>query len=50
MKIPEPRQTKTGKWYVQLMVDGVRYNRTFDTKEDALYWACLLYTSDAADD
>lgn len=49
MRIPEPKQTKAGKWYVQLMVDGVRYNRTFDTKEDALYWASGLKTKSAQD-
>ena len=49
MRIPEPKQTKAGKWYMQLMVDGVRYNRTFDSREDALYWASGLKTKSAQD-
>lgn len=49
MRIPEPKQTRAGKWYVQLMVDGVRYNRTFDTREDALYWASGLKTKSTQD-
>lgn len=44
MRIPEPKKTSAGKWYMQLMVDGIRYNRTFDAREDALYWASGLKT------
>lgn len=49
MQIPEPKQTKSGNWYIQLMVDGVRYNRTFETKQDALYWASGIKTKSAQD-
>ena len=49
MRIPEPKQKKSGRWYIQLMVDGTRLNRTFDSREDALYWASGLKTKSAQD-
>ena len=47
MKIPKPKKTKAGSWYIQLMVDGQRMNRTFDTKEEAVYWAAGVKTKAA---
>lgn len=44
MRLPEPKQLPSGKWYLQIMVEGKRYNRTFDTAEEALYWAAGLKT------
>lgn len=44
MKIPKARQLPSGQWYMQIMVDGKRYNGTFDTEDDALYWAAGLKT------
>ena len=49
MKIPKPKKTKAGSWYIQLMVDGQRINRTFDTKEEAVYWAAGIKTKAAQD-
>ena len=39
MKIPEPKKLPSGKWRVQVMVDGQRISRTFDTEKEAIYWA-----------
>ena len=44
MRIPEPKKLPSGKWYVQIMVDGKRSNKTFHTKEEAAYWAVGLKT------
>ena len=44
MRIPEPKKLPSGKWYVQIMVDGKRSNKTFHTKEEAAYWAAGLKT------
>ena len=44
MKIPEPKKLPSGKWYIQVMLDGKRHSRAFDTKEDAQYWASGLKT------
>ena len=49
MKIPEPKKLPAGKWYIQIMVDKVRYSRAFDTKEDAIYWASGLKTKSTQD-
>lgn len=49
MKIPEPKKLPSGKWYIQIMVDKVRYSRAFDTKEDAIYWASGLKTKSTQD-
>lgn len=44
MKLPKARQLPSGQWYMQIMVDGKRHNGTFETEEDALYWAAGLKT------
>lgn len=44
MKIPEPKQLPSGKWRIQVMVDNQRVGRTFDTPEDAIYWAAGIKT------
>lgn len=44
MKIPEPRRLSSGKWTIQIMVDRRRISQTFDTKEDAQYWASGMKT------
>lgn len=44
MRIPEPKQLPSGQWYMQLMVDGHRYNKTFDTPEEAAVWAVQIKT------
>jgi len=48
MKLPTPRQLKSGSWLVQCMIDGTRYNRTFDTEADALVYAAEIKTGNAA--
>lgn len=47
MKIPDPKKLPSGKWRIQVMVDGKRVGRTFDTKEDAVYWAAGIKTKAA---
>lgn len=49
MRIPEPKQLPSGKWYIQIMVDGKRYNQAFDTREEAIYWASGLKTKSIED-
>lgn len=44
MRIPEPKQLPSGQWYIQLMVDGQRYNKSFDTPEEAAVWAVQVKT------
>lgn len=47
MKLPTPRQIPSGAWLVQCMVDGTRYNRTFDTEQEALLFAAEIKTGRA---
>lgn len=44
MRIPEPKQLPSGKWRIQVMVDNQRIGRTFDTPEEATYWASGIKT------
>ena len=44
MKIPEPKKLPSGRWRVQILVDGRRVGQTFDTKEAAIYWAAGIKT------
>lgn len=44
MKLPEPIQKPNGKWLIQVMVNGDRRSKTFDSKEAAIYWASGLKT------
>lgn len=44
MKLPKARELPSGKWYMQIMVDGHRHNGTFETEDDAYYWAAGLKT------
>lgn len=44
MKLPKPRQKENGKWIIEVMVDGVRTSKQFDTEEEAIYWAVGLKT------
>lgn len=44
MKIPEPQRLPSGKWRIQVMVDAQRIGRTFDTAEEAVYWAAGVKT------
>ena len=39
VKVPEPRQLPTGRYYMQLSVDGQRFNKTFDDRNAAIAWA-----------
>lgn len=49
MKLPKARQLPSGQWYMQIMVEGKRYNGTFETEQDALYWAAGLKTKSIED-
>jgi integrase len=44
MKIPEPQQLPSGKWRIQIMLDGKRTGKTFDTADEARYWASGIKT------
>lgn len=44
MKLPQPKKLPSGRWYVQVMVDGRRKGRTFDTEKEAVYWAAGIKT------
>lgn len=44
MNIPEPKQKPNGKWIIQVMIDGKRRGKQFDTKEEAIFWAVGLKT------
>lgn len=39
-----PKKTKTGRWWVQIEVAGVRDSNTFDTKAQASIWAAQRST------
>ena len=44
MKIPQPKQLPSGKWRVQIMVDGARQSRTFETEAEALHYVTGVKT------
>lgn len=44
MNVPEPKQKPNGKWLIQVMVDGRRVSKQFDTPAEAIYWAIGLKT------
>lgn len=44
MNIPDPIKLPSGRYRIQIQVDGVRYGQTFDTPEEAVYWAVGLKT------
>lgn len=44
MRLPKPKQKENGKWLVQVMVDGKRQGKEFDTENEALYWASGIKT------
>jgi len=44
MKLPQPKKLPSGRWYIQVMVDGHRRGQTFDTEKEAVYWAAGIKT------
>ena len=44
MKLPKPKKLPSGRWYVQIMVNGHRKGQTFDTEKEAVYWAAGVKT------
>ena len=50
MKLPEPIQLPSGKWRIQIMVDGRRCGATFDTPEEAIFWATGVKTHSIEED
>lgn len=42
VKIPTAAQLPSGKWRIQVMLDGKRVGRTFDTQEAAVAWAASV--------
>lgn len=45
MRLPKPKQKENGKWLIQVMVDGKRQGKEFDTEDEALYWASGIKTN-----
>ena len=39
MKIPKVEKLPSGRYRVQVQVGGQRYGETFDTPEEAQFWA-----------
>lgn len=44
MKIPKPKMLPSGRYRIQIMVDGKRVGETFDTPEEAIFWASGIKT------
>lgn len=44
MRLPKPKQKENGKWLIQVMVDGNRVSKEFDTEQEALFWAAGIKT------
>jgi len=44
MKLPQPKKLSSGRWYIQVMTDGHRQGRTFDTEKETVYWAAGVKT------
>ena len=45
MKIPKARLLPSGRWNIQLRIDGKSYSGTFDTEEAVRAWALSLKSS-----
>ena len=45
MKLPKAKQKDNGKWLIQVMIDGKRVGKEFETEDEALYWAAGLKTN-----
>ncbi|MBU5627752.1 site-specific integrase [Oscillibacter sp. MSJ-2] len=50
MKIPEPKKLSSGKYRIQVMVDGKRTGKTFATPEECIYWASGIKTKSIEND
>lgn len=44
MKLPTPKKLPSGRWYMQVLIDGKRHSQSFDTQDEAYYWAVSLKT------
>lgn len=44
MKLPKPRQKENGMWLIEVMVNGKRVGKQFETADEAVYWAAGLKT------
>jgi len=44
MKLPTPTKLPSGRWRIQILVDGQRISQTFNTKQEAVYWAAGIKT------
>ena len=42
MKIPKARLLPSGRWFVQLRIDGKSLPGTFDSEEEAITWATSM--------
>lgn len=47
MRLPTPEKLPSGRWRIQVLIDGKRYSQTFDTEDEAYYWAVSLKTKAA---
>lgn len=50
MKLPEPKQLPSGKWRIQVLSGGKRLGQTFDSPEEARYWAAGIKTKSIEED
>lgn len=42
MKIPKAKRKPNGTWIIQVMADGSRISKVFDTEKDAVSWAAAV--------
>ena len=42
MKIPKARLLSSGRWFIQLRIDGKSVSGTFDSEEEAVIWATSM--------
>lgn len=42
LNIPKPKKKANGTWIVQVMVDGKRQGKVFDTEKEAIAWAASV--------
>lgn len=42
LNIPKPKKKANGTWIIQVMVDGKRQGKVFDTEKEAIAWAASI--------
>lgn len=44
MKIPTPQKKENGTWVIQVLINGKRVGKVFETKKEAIAWAASIKT------